>query len=221
MEEIIEKLALCVEKGKISRKYPFPPEMKDQDGADEIAIAALQNGVPPQVLLDGCMLGMERIGKLYSENKVFIPNLLVAAQAMTTVMKHLKPYLESGSVKQKGKFLIGTVSGDLHDIGKNLVAMAIRGGGFEVIDLGVDVSSQKFLDTIAQHPDCFVGLSALLTTTMVNMEKSVKLIKESYPNIKVLVGGAPVTHDFSTRIGADFSSHNPQDVVEYLNNCLI
>ena len=221
MQEIIEKLALCVEKGKISRKYPFPPEMKDQDGADEIAFEALQNGVPPQILLDGCMLGMERIGKLYSENKVFIPNLLVAAQAMTTVMKHLKPYLESGSVKQKGKFLIGTVSGDLHDIGKNLVAMAIRGGGFEVIDLGVDVSSQKFIDAIAQHPDCFVGLSALLTTTMVNMEKSVKVIKESYPHIKVLVGGAPVTRDFSTRIGADFSSHNPQDVVEYLNNCLI
>ena len=116
MQDVIEKIALCVEQGKISKASPFPPEMKDQDGADEIAAEALKSRVQPNVLLDGCMLGMERIGKKFSEQKVFVPNLLMAAKAMTAVMDHLKPFLESGEVKHKGKFVIGTVSGDLHDI---------------------------------------------------------------------------------------------------------
>ena len=218
MQDVMEKIALCVEKGKVARKYPFPPEMKDQDGADEIAAEALKQGVSPDTLLEACMLGMDRIGKLFSENKVFVPHLLVAAQAMNAVMKHLQPYLESGSIKRKGKFLIGTVAGDLHDIGKNLVSMIIRGGGFEVVDLGIDVSTQKFLSAIAEHPGCFVGLSALLTTTLVNMEKSVAAIREAYPDIKILIGGAPVNQAFKEKIGADFYSHNPHNAVEYLKS---
>jgi len=217
MQDIIEKIALCVEKGKISRNHPFPPDMKDQDGADEIAAAALKEGVPPDVLLQASMLGMDRIGKKFSENLVFVPHLLVAAQAMNAVLKHLQPYLEAGSVKRKGKFVIGTVAGDLHDIGKNLVAMIVRGGGFEVIDLGTDVSTQKFLSAVEQHPGCFVGLSALLTTTMLNMGKIVSVIRETFPTTKVLIGGAPVTEEFCAQIGADFYSPNPQQAVEYLN----
>jgi methanogenic corrinoid protein MtbC1 len=217
MEEVIEKIATCVAKGKISKSFWYPPEMKDQDGADEIAADALKSGVQPGVLLDGCMLGMERIGKEFGEGTAFVTNLIVSAEAMNAVMKHIKPFLESGEVKRKGTFVIGTVTGDMHDIGKNLVSMIIRGGGFEVIDLGVDVPTNKFLEAIAQHPGCFVGLSALLTTTKPNMENSVKAIKTAYPNIKVLVGGAPITKDFCTHIGADFYSPNPQDAVEYLN----
>jgi 5-methyltetrahydrofolate--homocysteine methyltransferase len=217
MQEIVEKIATCVARGKISKSFWYPPEMKDQDGADEIAANALKNGVPPSVLLDGCMLGMERVGKEFGEGSAFVTNLLVSAEAMNAVLKHIKPFLESGEVKRKGKFVIGTVTGDMHDIGKNLVSMIIKGGGFEVIDLGVDVPTNKFLDAIAQHPGCFVGLSALLTTTKPNMEKSVKAIKTAYPDIKVLVGGAPITQDFCTRIGADFYSPNPQDAVAYLN----
>jgi 5-methyltetrahydrofolate--homocysteine methyltransferase len=132
-------------------------------------------------------------------------------------LKHLQPYLEAGSVKRKGKFVIGTVAGDLHDIGKNLVAMIVRGGGFEVIDLGTDVSTQKFLSAVEQHPGCFVGLSALLTTTMLNMGKIVSAIRETFPTTKVLIGGAPVTEEFRAQIGADFYSPNPQQAVEYLN----
>jgi methanogenic corrinoid protein MtbC1 len=217
MEEVIEKIATCVAKGKISKSFWYPPEMKDQDGADEIAADALKSGVQPGVLLDGCMLGMERIGKEFGEGTAFVTNLIVSAEAMNAVMKHIKPFLESGEVKRKGTFVIGTVTGDMHDIGKNLVSMIIRGGGFEVIDLGVDVPTNKFLEAIAQHPGCFVGLSALLTTTKPNMENSVKAIKTAYPNIKVLVGGAPITKDFCTHIGADFYSPNPQDAVEFLN----
>ena len=221
MQDIVEKIAMCVELGKISKVSPFPPDMKDQDGADEIAADALKNGVQPEVLLNGCMLGMERIGKKFSEHTAFVTNLCVSAEAMTAVTNHLKPFMESGSVKRKGRFVIGTVSGDLHDIGKNLVSMIIKGGGFEVIDLGVDVPPQKFLDAIDQHPDCFIGLSALLTTTMINMEKSVKTIKEVYPETKILVGGAPITEDFCTQIGADFYSSYPQGAVEYLNKCVV
>ena len=191
--------------------------MKDQDGADEIAAEALKNGVKPSVLLEGCILGMERIGKEFGENKAFVTNLIVSGEAMNAVMKHIKPFLESGEVKRKGKFVIGTVAGDMHDIGKNLVAMIIKGGGFEVIDLGVDVPSNKFIDAIAQNPGCFVGLSALLTTTMRNMESSVKEIKKTHPNTTVLIGGAPITQEFCTRIGADFYSSNPHDAIGFLD----
>ena len=217
MQEIVEQIATCVARGKISKSFWYPPEMKDQDGADEIAAAALKNGVQPSVLLDGCMLGMERVGKEFGEGTAFVTNLIVSAEAMNTVMKHIKPFLESGQVKRKGTFVIGTVTGDMHDIGKNLVSMIIKGGGFEVIDLGVDVPTNKFLDAIAQHPGCFVGLSALLTTTKINMENSVKAIRQAHPDTKVLIGGAPITQDFCAHIGADFFSPNPQDAVGYLN----
>ena len=217
MEDIVEQIATLVARGKVSKSSWFPPEMKNQDGADEVAAEALKNGVQPDVLLEGCILGMERIGKEFGENKAFVTNLIVSAAAMNAVLKHIKPYLESGEVKRKGTFVIGTVTGDMHDIGKNLVSMIIKGGGFEVIDLGVDVPTNKFLDAIAQHPGCLVGLSALLTTTKPNMQSSVEAIKRTYPGTKVLIGGAPITRDFCTRIGADFYSPNPQEAVEYLN----
>jgi methanogenic corrinoid protein MtbC1 len=217
MQENIELIARCVELGKISKTSPYPPDMKGQDGADEIAAESLRNGAHPDELLAGCMQGMERIGKQFAENKVYLPSLLMSAAAMNAVMIHLKPYLESGALKRKGVFVIGTVSGDLHDLGKNLVGMAIKGGGFEVIDLGVNVPPEKFVAAIAEHPGCFVGLSALLTTTMVNMEKSVQAIKQAHPGVKVLIGGAPVTENFCRQIGADFYSAVPQEAVDYLN----
>jgi len=218
MQEYVERIAMCVARGKVYRSAPYPPDMKDQDGADEIAADALKKGVQPGVLLEGCMLGMDKIGKEFSEKRAAVTNLVISAAAMNAVLKHIKPSLESGEVKRKAKFVIGTVSSDLHDIGKNLVSMIMTGNGFEVIDLGVDVPTSKFLDALAQHPGCFVGLSALLTITMPNMEKSVRAIKEAYPDVKVLVGGAPITSDYCTRIGADFFSHNPHDAVEYLNS---
>lgn len=217
MQEIVETIATLVAKGKVSKASPFPPDMKGQDGADEIAAEALKNGMKPDVLLEGCILGMERIGKEFGENRAFVTNLIVSAAAMNAVLAHIKPFLESGEVKRKGKFVIGTVSGDMHDIGKNLVSMIIKGGGFEVIDLGVDVPTKRFIDAIAAHPGCFVGLSALLTTTKRNMQSSVEAIKKTYPDMKVLIGGAPITQDFCAQIGADFYSPNPHEAVEYLN----
>jgi methanogenic corrinoid protein MtbC1 len=217
MEEYVERIAMCIARGKVYRSASYPPDMKDQDGADEIAADALKNGMQPAILLEGCMRGMDTVGKAFSENKAAVTNLVISAAAMNAVLKHIKPFLESGEVKRKGKFVIGTVSGDLHDIGKNLVAMIVTGGGFEVIDLGVDVPTSRFLSALAEHPDCIVGLSALLTITMPSMEKSVRAIKEAYPGIKVMVGGAPITPEFCSSIGADFTSHNPHEAVEYLN----
>jgi methanogenic corrinoid protein MtbC1 len=142
--------------------------------------------------------------------------MLMAAKAMNSAMAHLKPFFQSGETKRKGKFIVGTVSGDLHDIGKNLVAMMIEGGGWEVIDLGVDVGTEKFLKAMDENPGAVVGLSALLTTTMENMKKTVTAIKEKHSGSKILIGGAPVTKEYCEKIGADFYSPDPQGAVNYL-----
>lgn len=219
MSDLIDRLAYCVEHGKINKASPYPPEMKGEDGADELTQQALKEGISAQDLLSrGFEAGMERIGKKFAENKVFVPQLLMSAKAMTTAMEHIKPFFLAGDVKRKGVFVIGTVKGDLHDIGKNLVAMMVEGNGWEVIDLGVDVGIDKIMEQLAQHPGATVGMSALLTTTMVNMESAVEEIKEKFPNTKILVGGAPLTIDYCKKIGADFYSPDPQGAVEYLNS---
>lgn len=218
MEQLFEQIAKCVEFGKINKAAPYPPDMKGQDGADELTRQALDQGAAPNdVLIKGLVVGMERIGSKFRENKVFVPQVLMSAKAMSTAMVHLKPYFQSGEVKRKGIFIIGTVAGDLHDIGKNLVAMMVEGSGYQVIDLGVDVKYEKFLEAAQTYPNAIVGMSALLTTTMVNMEQIVKDLKSQIPDIKVTIGGAPVNNDFCKKIGADNYSPDPQGVVEYLN----
>jgi corrinoid protein of di/trimethylamine methyltransferase len=221
MNELLLKIADCVEFGKINKAAPFPPQMKGLDGADELTKQALEEGVSPQEILTwGLMVGMEKIGIKFRENKVFVPQVLMSAKAMNTAMVHLKPFFLSGEVKQKGKFIIGTVEGDLHDIGKNLVTMMVEGNGWEVIDLGTDVKAEKFVAAAKEHAGAFIGLSALLTTTMANMEKITKAIKEAVPDAKVVVGGAPVNREFCEKIGADAYSPDPQGLVEYLNSQL-
>ena len=142
----------------------------------------------------------------------------MAAKAMTAGMDQLKPAFESGAAKRHGVFIVGTVQGDLHDIGKNLVRMMMEGAGYEVIDMGVDVSPEKFLAKLDERPGSIVGLSALLTTTMVNMEKTTKLIKEKHPDALVVVGGAPLTKEFCEKIGADAYSPDPQGIIEWLDS---
>jgi methanogenic corrinoid protein MtbC1 len=210
MSDIVSQLATCIERGKINAASPYPPDMKGQDGADELTKKALAEKVPAtDILQKGLVAGMAVVGKKFRENKIFVPEVLMAAKAMSTAMAHLKPFFDSGAVQRKGTFVVGTVSGDLHDIGKNLVAMIIEGAGYEVIDLGVDVSPEKFLAAVDAHPKAAVGLSALLTTTMVNMEKTVKMVKGKHPNVKVMVGGAPLTQEFADKIGADGYSVDP------------
>jgi len=218
MESILLKLGEAVEFGKVDKNCPYPPQMKGKDGSDELAKQALDSGITPSYLLSKALVpAMDRVGQKFSENKIFVPQMLMSAKAMSAAMIHLKPFFQSGAVKSKGTFMIGTVKGDLHDIGKNLVAMMVEGAGWTIIDLGVDVNEDTFNQTIAENPGSFVGLSALLTTTMNNMEEVVKKIKEVHPNTKVLVGGAPLTDDFRVKIGADYYSPDPQGAVKYLN----
>jgi methanogenic corrinoid protein MtbC1 len=217
MDELIERIGVCVERGKVNKNSPFPNDMKGQEGSDELTRQALEAGIKPDEILKVCNTGMQRIGERFSKNEVFVPELLMAAKSMHAVMAHLKPFFKSGSVKAKGKFVLGTVAGDLHDIGKNLVSMVVEGNGWEVIDLGVDVKPVKFLDAIKAHPGCAVGLSALLTTTMANMSKTIQEIKASFPTTSVIVGGAPLTMDSAMKMGADGYSPDPQGAVAFLN----
>ena len=217
MSDVLERLSVCVELGKINQAAPYPPKLKGQPGADELCREALSSGVPPgEILEKGLVTGMARIGERFSQGKAFVPEMLLAARAMSAAMVHLKPFFTSGAVKRKGVFVVGTVAGDLHDIGKNIVAMMVEGAGWEVLDLGVDVKAERFLTEIEKHPGCVVGLSALLTTTMVNMEKIVSEIHARHPLQLVFVGGAPVNQEFCKKIGASFYSPDPQGVVEHL-----
>jgi 5-methyltetrahydrofolate--homocysteine methyltransferase len=216
--ELLEKLAECVEFGKINLASPYPPQMKGLPGADEITKEAIEAGVSPSDILNiGLITAMNKVSQKYTENKIFVPQMLLSAKAMSASMNHLKPYFASGAVQRKGKFIIGTVFGDLHDIGKNLVAMMVEGAGWEVIDLGIDVKIEKFLDAVKEHPGAVVGISALLTTTMVNIKPVIEAIKAESPDTKIIVGGAPLSADFAESIGADGYSRNPQEGIELLD----
>jgi len=219
MNEILENIALCVQAGKVNKASTYPPDMKGKEGADELTRKAIDEGIMPGEILEKALIpAMEIVGNRFSRKEIYVPQMLLAAKAMSGAMAHLKPFFQSGQAKRKGQFIIGTVSGDLHDIGKNLVAMMVEGGGWEVIDLGVDVISEKFMNAIEENPGAIVGISALLTTTMENMKKTVAVLREKYPSLRILVGGAPVTMDYCIKIGADFYSSDPQGAVHYLNS---
>jgi len=218
MNELLEKLLEAVELGKADQKSPFPPQLKGQDGALELTISALEAGVSPQEILESALIpAMDKVGRKFTENKIFVPQMLMSARAMGAAMSQLKPFFTSGEIKTKGTFIIGTVKGDLHDIGKNLVAMMVEGSGWSVIDLGVDVSAEKYIQAIGENPGAVVAMSALLTTTMANMGNMVNEIKAASPETKIFIGGAPVNNSFCQKIGADFYSPDPQGIVEYLS----
>lgn len=220
MNELVDKIAYCIERGKVNQASPFPSDLKEENGTDELTKQALEEGVGPDIILYACNEGMQKVGDKFSRNEVFVPELLMAAKAMNTVMVHLKPFFAAGNIKVKGKFVLGTVAGDLHDIGKNLVSMVVEGNGWEVIDLGVDVKMEKFITSIKENPGCAVGLSALLTTTMANMSKTVEAIKAECPGVKIIVGGAPLTMDSAKEMGADSYSSDPQGAVTFLNDVI-
>ncbi|MHC4434743.1 MAG: cobalamin-dependent protein [Planctomycetota bacterium] len=176
----------------------------DQNTAQEVTKAALAEGASAKsVLDDGLIAGMDVVGARFKKNEVYIPEVLIAARAMKMAMAILEPELAKEGVEPIGKCLIGTVQGDLHDIGKNLVAMMLKGAGFDVVDLGVDVDPEKFVDQVKAADAHVVGLSALLTTTMPGMEKTLKALRDAGISAKVMVGGAPVTQDYADKIGAD------------------
>ena len=171
----------------------------------ELTQKALDEGVPPgEVLNGGLIKGMNVVGERFKNNEFYVPEVLIAARAMHAAMDILKPKLAESGVKPVGTVLLGTVKGDLHDIGKNLVAMMLEGAGFEVVDLGIDVPPEKFVDAVKEGGDV-VAMSALLTTTMTAMKTTLEALEEAgvRDKIKALIGGAPVTQNYADEIGAD------------------
>ena len=219
MNDLIDKLGECVEFGKINQASPYPPTMKGMPGADELTKEALEAGFSPQMILNDALIpAMNRVGNKFTERKIFVPQMLLSAKAMNSAMKHLKPYFQNGEIRRKGVFIIGTVQGDLHDIGKNLTGMMVEGAGWEVIDLGTDVSAEKYIQALDEHPGAICGMSALLTTTMSNMQPMIAAIREKHPGTKVIVGGAPLNAEFARQIGADAYGRDPQDDINWLDS---
>jgi 5-methyltetrahydrofolate--homocysteine methyltransferase len=187
----------------------------DQNTAVEITRAALDEGTAAKsVLDDGLIAGMDIIGDRFKKNEIYIPEVLIAARAMKMAMKILEPELAKAGVEPIAKFLIGTVQGDLHDIGKNLVAMMLKGAGFEVIDLGVDAPAEKFVEQAKAADVQLVGMSTLLTTTMPFMEKTLKALRAAGVSAKIMIGGAPVTQGYADKIGADGYSADAASAVD-------
>ena len=172
----------------------------------ELVQKALAEEMPPeQILKDGLISAMEEVGRRFECNDFYVPEMLISARAMKSGLALLRPHLTAANVEAAGKVIIGTVQGDLHDIGKNLVGMMLEGAGFEVVDLGADVSSEKYLAAVKEHRPHLVACSALLTTTMPSMKNVILLLKDAglRDQVKVIIGGAPVTDKYATDIGAD------------------
>jgi len=178
----------------------------NREEVQRLTSKAVETRLPPaQILNDGLLPAMDSVGKKFREFEFFLPEVLIAASAMKAGMEILQPLLTQTGVKPTGKIILGTVQGDLHDIGKNLVGMMLQGAGFEVIDVGIDVSPAKFVETAREHSVQVVGLSAMLTTTMLSMKDTIQTFLErgERENVKIIIGGAPVTENFAREIGAD------------------
>jgi len=187
----------------------------DQAAAVELTRSALEAKLPVKsVLDDGLIAGMDELAARWKRNEVYIPEVLIAARAMKSAMQLLEPELVKAGVKPAGTFLIGTVQGDLHDIGKNLVSMMMKGAGFKVTDAGIDVSAEKFVEQAKSSGAQIIGMSALLTTTMPGMEKTLQALRDSGVEAKIMVGGAPLTPAYAEKIGADAYAPDAASAVE-------
>ncbi len=178
----------------------------EAEAVKEKVQAALDAGIQaPVILNEGMIAAMGEVGRLFEEGEYFVPEMLIAARAMQSGLALLKPYLKESDVKSAGKVVIGTVKGDLHDIGKNLVAMMLEGAGFEIVDLGTDVAPEKFVEAVREQGAQVLALSALLTTTMPSMKATIEALQAAgiREQVKVMIGGAPITQDYANQIGAD------------------
>jgi len=204
MSEILEKISTAIIEG-------------DADSAPGLVQKALDQGLAPKTILDdGMVVGMNEVGARFKRGDMFVPEVLMSADTMQAGLVVLRPLLAAAGVKMLGTVVLGTVKGDLHDIGKNLVGMMCEGAGFEVVDLGFNVPPEKFISAIKEHQPDVVGMSALLTTTMRSMGHTIKAIEEAglRDQLKIMVGGAPVDRDFAERIGADGYGSNAVAGVE-------
>ncbi|MHB1405841.1 MAG: corrinoid protein [Desulfitobacteriaceae bacterium] len=185
----------------------------------ELAEQAVAQGIDPQsVISEGLIPGMNVVGTRFKANEIYVPEVLISARAMHAGLNVVKTLLSSAEIQDKGTVLVGTVKGDLHDIGKNLVCMMLEGAGYKVIDVGIDVAPEQFVKAVEENKPQIVGLSALLTTTMINMRNTIELLKD-YP-VKVMVGGAPVTEKFAAEIGAHAYAADAASAVDRANELM-
>ncbi|MGB2800377.1 MAG: corrinoid protein [Dehalococcoidia bacterium] len=206
-----EDIIAILKENVIQGRKSLEDEGIDEDltgtpGVVELTQSALDNNIPPGVIItQGLTAGMEVVGEKYATKEYFIPDMLASAEAVGAAMDILKPLLEASNVETKGKFAIATVKGDIHDIGKNIVTILLRGAGYEVQDLGIDVPIEKIVQTVREEKPDYLGLSALLTTTMVNMGEVIEALKENglRDKVKILIGGAAVSDEYAREIGAD------------------
>lgn len=222
MNEILEQLKKNVISGRIdSEDEGFDGDMTGQPGVKELVQEAIDTNLPAGDILSQALTpGMEEVGRLYESGEYLIPDMLAAAECVGEAMDMLEPLLVNENVESKGKFVMATVEGDLHDIGKNIVTTLLRGSGFEVVDLGTGVSSDKIVQAVEENGAQYVGLSALLTTTMGQMEEVIDKLKGAglRDKVKVLVGGAPISAEFADQIGADFYCEDAFDAIDKLSN---
>jgi 5-methyltetrahydrofolate--homocysteine methyltransferase len=205
-KEIIEKIRFNVVQGRLEKEDEgYDEGLEGQPAVKELIEEAIQSKVDPKSIITvGLSVGMEEVGERYEKGEYLIPDMLASAEAVGMAMDILAPHLSAADVHGKGKFLIATVEGDLHDIGKNIVAIMLKGAGYEVIDLGTGVATERIVDIVKEDPPDFLGLSALLTTTMDEMRKVIERMQEENldSRVKVFIGGAPTSEDFAKRIGA-------------------
>ncbi len=206
-EDIIATLKENVIQGRKSLEDEgIDEDLTGTPGVVELTQSALDNNIPLDVIVtQGLTAGMEVVGEKFATKEYFIPDMLASAEAVGAAMDILKPLLDASNVETKGKFAIATVKGDIHDIGKNIVAILLRGAGYEVQDLGIDVPTEKIVEMVREEKPDYIGLSALLTTTMVNMGEVIEALKENglRDKVKVLIGGAAVSDEYACEIGAD------------------
>jgi 5-methyltetrahydrofolate--homocysteine methyltransferase len=205
-EDIIERLKENVVQGrKNHQEEGIDEELSGTPGVVELTALALEKNISPEVIISALTAGMTVVGDKYASKEYFIPDMLASAEAVGEAMDILKPVLEAANVETKGKFAIATVKGDIHDIGKNIVAILLKGAGYEVYDLGSDVATEKIIEFIEEESPDYLGLSALLTTTMTEMGVVMEALKDNglRDRVKVLIGGAAVSDDYAQEIGAD------------------
>ena len=206
-EDIISLIRENIIQGRVTKEDEGLDEgMVGQPGVSELVDEALAQGISVQDIINqGLTNGMDIVGKKFETKEYFIPDMLASAEAVGAAMEKLEPYLAKSGIKAKGKVVVATVKGDLHDIGKNIVSILLRGAGYTVKDLGNDVEPQAIVDAVKEEKPQFVGLSALLTSTMVHMNDTIQALEENglRDKVRVIIGGAPVSEEFAGSIGAD------------------
>jgi 5-methyltetrahydrofolate--homocysteine methyltransferase len=224
-QKLIEKIALNIVQGRVEAEDEgFDEGLEGQPAVTELVNEALKSGIDPKaIVIDGLTHAMEIVGKKFEREEYLIPDMLASAECVGVAMDIMSPHLLKAGIESKGKFVIATVAGDLHDIGKNIVSIMIKGAGYEVVDLGADVPTTAIVQAVKENQAPYLGLSALLTTTMRVMQEVIEKLKEEglRDNVKVLIGGAPTSKAFADQIGADAHCRDAFEAIEVMKTVAV